>query len=173
MRDGESATDAQAWLSLDRQVCFALYSASRAFTNLYRPLLEELDLTYPQYLVMLVLWERETVSVKDLGSALRLDSGTLSPLLKRLEAAGLLNRARSADDERSVVVAITESGLDLKEKAQAVPRCMVSATSMDADELAELRSTLERLTTTVNAAAERARAAVNAGRPIPENLLQG
>lgn len=141
-------------LSLDRQLCFALYSASRAFTNLYRPLLDELNLTYPQYLVMLVLWERDTVSVKDLGAALSLDSGTLSPLLKRLQTAGLLVRQRSARDERSVEVSLTEQGRELREKGRAVPGRMLAATGLDSDEVVRLRSTLEQLTATLNTAAD-------------------
>jgi DNA-binding MarR family transcriptional regulator len=158
-------------MSLDRQVCFALYSASRAFTNLYRPFLDELGLTYPQYLVMLVLWEREAVSVKDLGLALRLDSGTLSPLLKRLEAAGLIIRTRCAGDERSVEIALTESGRDLRRRARTVPGRMLAATALDADELVLLRSTLDRLTATLDAATERVRAAMAAGQPPPENFF--
>lgn len=147
----------ESYLTLDRQVCFALYSASRAFTHLYRPILAELDLTYPQYLVMLVLWEHDPISVKDLGAALRLDSGTLSPLLKRLEAAGLVTRVRRASDERSVDVALTEEGRELKERARDVPADVIGATGMSLDELAQLRGTLERLTREVDAAAERAR----------------
>ncbi|CAL99540.1 MarR family transcriptional regulator [Saccharopolyspora erythraea NRRL 2338] len=154
-----SASDAgrESYLTLDRQVCFALYSASRAFTNLYRPFLADLGLTYPQYLVMLVLWEREPVSVKDLGAALRLDSGTLSPLLKRLESAGLVTRVRSAGDERSVEVALTGDGRDLRRRAEHVPASMLCATGMPVDELDALRDTLDRLTAQVDAAAEQAR----------------
>lgn len=163
-------TEPDALLPLDKQLCFALYSASRAFTNLYRPFLDELGLTYPQYLAMLVLWEREKLSVKDLGVALQLDSGTLSPLLKRLQTAGLLTRRRSAEDERSVEVALTSEGRELRERASTVPARMLSATGLAPDEMAQLRTTLERLTTTVNTAAEQARAAVSAGRPIPEDL---
>ncbi len=154
-------------LSLDRQVCFALYSASRAFTNLYRPFLAELNLTYPQYLAMLVLWERNPISVKALGSSLRLDSGTLSPLLKRLQTAGLITRARSAGDERSVEIALTAEGRKLKERASSVPASMLCATGMPLDELDELRSTLELLTSQVDAAAYRAHAAVAEGRALP------
>ena len=95
------------WLALDNQVCFSLYSASLAMTKLYKPLLDPLGLTYPQYLVMLVLWETDDVSVSTLGERLSLDSGTLTPLLKRLEAAGLVKRARSAEDERRVQVSLT------------------------------------------------------------------
>lgn len=141
--------------TLDQQLCFALYSASRAFTNLYRPFLDEIELTYPQYLVLLVLWERESLTVKDLGVALRLDSGTLSPLLKRLEARGLLVRIRSTDDERSVHVELTDRGRELRQRGCDIPRKMVSATGMDLGEIDELRSTLEDLTTALDDAARR------------------
>ncbi|MEU6264777.1 MarR family winged helix-turn-helix transcriptional regulator [Saccharopolyspora shandongensis] len=141
-------------LALDRQVCFALYSASRAFTGLYRPVLEELGLTYPQYLVMLVLWEHESVTVKELGAALRLDSGTLSPLLKRLEARGLLTRNRSFADERSVAVALTEDGAEMRAQARCIPDRMVDATGLQIDELEQLKSTLERLTVALDSAAQ-------------------
>ncbi|MEV0051710.1 MarR family transcriptional regulator [Saccharopolyspora shandongensis] len=141
-------------LALDRQVCFALYSASRAFTGLYRPVLEELGLTYPQYLVMLVLWEHESVTVKELGAALRLDSGTLSPLLKRLEARGLLTRHRSFADERSVAVVLTEDGAEMRAQARCIPDRMVAATGLQIDELEQLKSTLERLTAALDSAAQ-------------------
>jgi len=137
-------------LDLDKQVCFALYSASRSLTALYRPLLERLGLTYPQYLVMLVLWERGDTSVKRLGEALRLDSGTLSPLLKRLEAAGLVSRLRDPADERSVVIALTPAGRELKGKASSIPRAISKATGMPARELVKLRDTLNELTATVS-----------------------
>jgi MarR family transcriptional regulator, organic hydroperoxide resistance regulator len=133
-------------LALDRQVCFALYAASRAVTQLYRPLLDELGLTYPQYLVLLVLWERGPVTVSELGTALDLDSGTLSPLLKRLEAAGLVTRSRRADDERSVQIRPTADGERLRERAATVPRTIAKATGLRAAELAELRQTLTELT---------------------------
>jgi DNA-binding MarR family transcriptional regulator len=136
-------------LRLDRQVCFALYAASRAVTQLYRPLLEPLGLTYPQYLVMLVLWERGPVTVKELGTALDLDSGTLSPLLKRLGAAGLVTRERRAADERSVEVALTAAGEALRSRAAGVPRAIAKATGLRAAELAELRRNLTALTRVV------------------------
>lgn len=140
-------------LTLDAQLCFRLYAASRAVTGLYRPLLEELNLTYPQYLVMLVLWERGAVSVKELGAALRLDSGTLSPLLKRLESAGLVTRSRRSDDERSVLVAPTEAGRALRERAAEIPHRIACATGLRGDELAALRTTLDRVIEAVTAAA--------------------
>jgi DNA-binding MarR family transcriptional regulator len=131
---------------LKQQVCFALYSASRAVTAYYRPLLEPLGLTYPQYLAMLVLWERGETSVKDLGSELMLDSGTLSPLLKRLEVAGLLTRRRDQADERSVLIALTPRGNELRRAAADVPIHMAAASGLAPRELAELRDTLTTLT---------------------------
>lgn len=137
-------------LELDRQVCFALYAASRAVTQLYRPLLDALGLTYPQYLVMLVLWEHGPTTVKALSTALDLDSGTLSPLLKRLDAAGLVSRHRRADDERSVEVRLTDAGTALRARARAVPRKIAGATGMRAAKLETLRRELTRLTESVS-----------------------
>jgi DNA-binding MarR family transcriptional regulator len=131
---------------LDRQVCFALYSASRAATAVYRPVLEDLGLTYPQYLVMLVLWESEPTGVKELGLDLGLDSGTLSPLLKRLEAMGLVERRRSAEDERRVAIHLTPAGRALSIKSNAIPQRLAEAAGLSEVELEQLRSTLERLT---------------------------
>lgn len=133
-------------------MCFALYSASRAVTGYYRPLLEPLGLTYPQYLVMLVLWERGECSVKDLGAALMLDSGTLSPLLKRLEFAGLLIRRRDPADERSVLIRLTPSGEELRHPAAEVPTNVAAASGLAPRELAELRDTLTALTESMLAA---------------------
>ncbi|MFF9491863.1 MarR family winged helix-turn-helix transcriptional regulator [Streptomyces flaveolus] len=147
------ATD---WLRLDQQICFSLNAASRAFGGVYRVLLKELGLTYPQYLVMLVLWERGELPVKKLGGHLRLDSGTLSPLLKRLEAAGLVHRERSARDERSVRVRLTEEGVALRERAAEVPRRIAAATGLDLTEVQDLRSRLDRLTTALDAYAPEA-----------------
>ncbi|MGW0841322.1 MarR family winged helix-turn-helix transcriptional regulator [Streptomyces sp. NPDC002787] len=143
----------EEFLRLDRQICFSLHAASRAFTSVYRVVLKDLGITYPQYLVMLVLWERGELPVKKLGEHLRLDSGTLSPLLKRLEAAGLVRRERSARDERSVVVRATEEGTALRERALAVPRRIVSATTFDLDEIRDLRDRLDRLTAALDEAA--------------------
>ena len=131
---------------LDRQVCFALYSASRAATAVYRPLLEDLGLTYPQYLVMLVLWENEPRGVKELGEELGLDSGTLSPLLKRLEALGLVERRRSGEDERRVAIHLTSAGRALSGRAGGIPQRLSDAAGLSADELEQLRTTLGRLT---------------------------
>ncbi|MCZ9342877.1 MarR family transcriptional regulator, partial [Streptomyces sp. TRM76130] len=120
--------------------------------GVYRVILKELGLTYPQYLVMLVLWEHGELPVKRLGEHLRLDSGTLSPLLKRLEAAGLVRRERSALDERSVRVRPTEDGRALRERALEVPRRIAAATGFDLDEIQDLRSRLDRLTTALDRA---------------------
>jgi len=108
-------------LLLDNQLCFAMYSASLAMTKAYKKILAPLEITYPQYLVMMVLWEQDQIIVSELGARLFLDSGTLTPLLKRMEAMGLLRRARDAGDERRVVVSLTEAGRALREKARAVP----------------------------------------------------
>ncbi|MEV8125077.1 MarR family transcriptional regulator [Streptomyces sp. NPDC085944] len=142
------ATD---WLRLDQQICFSLNAASRAFGGVYRVVLKELGLTYPQYLVMLVLWEHGELPVKKLGEHLRLDSGTLSPLLKRLEAAGLVRRERSARDERSVEVRLTGEGAALRERAVEVPRRIAVATGLDLTEVRDLRARLDRLTAALDA----------------------
>ncbi|MFE7558334.1 MarR family winged helix-turn-helix transcriptional regulator [Kitasatospora sp. NPDC057500] len=139
-------------LRLDRQICFALNAASRAFGGVYRVLLKDLGLTYPQYLVMLVLWEHGDLSVKRIGEQLRLDSGTLSPLLKRLEAAGLVRRERSPEDERSVTVSLTEEGSALRERAGRVPRRLLAATGLPVEELAALRALLDQVTLALDAA---------------------
>ena len=133
-------------LALDRQLCFALYAASRATTAVYRPLLDELGLTYPQYLVMLVLWERDGRGVREIGAELDLDTGTLSPLLKRMEGLGLLERRRQSDDERRVLIHLTDAGHDLHEPALAVPRRLAGCSGLPTEELLALRSTLRRLT---------------------------
>ncbi|EFE69148.1 regulatory protein [Streptomyces viridosporus ATCC 14672] len=150
------AAPADDWLRLDQQICFSLHAASRAFNGVYRGILKDLGLTYPQYLVMLVLWEHGALPVKKLGEHLRLDSGTLSPLLKRLEAAGLVRRERSARDERSVEVRPTEEGAALRERALEVPRRITAATGFGIDEVHALRAHLDRLTAALDAAAENA-----------------
>ncbi|GAA1454033.1 MarR family transcriptional regulator [Nocardiopsis tropica] len=142
-------------LALDNQLCFSLYTASRALTGLYRELLGDLGLTYPQYLVMIVLWERGTLTVKELSRALHLDSGTLSPLLRRLEASGLLTRERSTTDERVVRVTATPRGLALRERATDIPGRLVCATDLTAAQARELRDALGRLTFSVETAASR------------------
>jgi MarR family transcriptional regulator, organic hydroperoxide resistance regulator len=137
--------------SLDRQLCFALYSASRAMTAAYRPMLTELNLTYPQYLVLLVLWEEDRVTVGRLGERLQLDSGTLSPLLKRLEANGFIRRERSTADERLVEVTLTPAGRRLERKAQCVPEQLLPSTGMTEREAADLRDAVRKLTDALNA----------------------
>jgi DNA-binding MarR family transcriptional regulator len=144
-------------LLLDDQLCFALYAAQRAVTAAYRPLLDELGVTYPQYLVLLVLWERGETTVKELAGALRLDYGTVSPLLKRLEGAGLVRRERAAADERSVLVACTERAEELRERAARVPGALLSATGLDSEEVARLRQELWGLAERANEASERPR----------------
>jgi DNA-binding MarR family transcriptional regulator len=132
-------------LRLDRQLCFALYGAANRVTRLYRPMLEALGLTYPQYLAMLVLWEASPRTVGALGEALDLESSTLTPLLKRLEAQGLVVRARDPQDERRVVVTLTEAGAALRDKARAVPEQLFCKLNLPLDELGDLRERLKAL----------------------------
>ncbi|PZF85511.1 MarR family winged helix-turn-helix transcriptional regulator [Jiangella anatolica] len=132
-------------LALDRQVCFALAVAARSVIGLYRPLLEPMGLTHPQYLVMLALWEREPRSVKDLSSTLQLESATLSPLLKRLEAARYVSRRRSADDERLLVVELTDAGRALRAEAEKIPYAIVDRLGMPVSELEDLHASLTRV----------------------------
>ena len=138
------------WLKLDHQLCFALYSASLSMTKYYKPLLDPLGLTYPQYLVMLVLWERDGVTVSQLGERLALDSGTLTPLLKRLEAADLVRRLRDTADERRVLLHLTPAGRALKSKALAVPESVACAAGCSLDELAALTARLKALRMQIN-----------------------
>jgi DNA-binding MarR family transcriptional regulator len=138
---------------LDSQICFAIYSAAHAFNRVYKPLLERLGLTYPQYLVMLVLWERDGVPLKDIGERLFLDSGTLTPLLKRLEQAGLVRRTRSTEDERQVLIALTPQGQALKEKARAVPQSILAASACSVGELSTLKNEIVALRDQLNAVA--------------------
>lgn len=139
-------------LRLDNQLCFALYAASGLVTRAYRPLLEPLGLTYPQYLVMLALWEQAPRTVKALGQALELDSGTLTPLLKRLEAAGFVTRTRDVEDERRVQIALTQAGEALREKAAEVPVALACQLQLPLDEIADLRTTLQDLARKMKAA---------------------
>lgn len=141
-----TAIAAQAdWLALDRQLCFALYSASLAMTKAYKPLLDPLGLTYPQYLVMLVLWEGDGVTVGQVGERLNLDSGTLTPLLKRLQALGLLRRTRDAADERRVLLQLTTAGRSLRAQALAVPQAIACATTCDLQQIGQLAGQLKQL----------------------------
>jgi DNA-binding MarR family transcriptional regulator len=132
-------------LALDRQVCFALAVASRSVIALYRPLLEPMGLTHPQYLVMLALWEESPLSVKQLSNLLQLDPGTLSPLLKRLESSGLITRARDPRDERSLAVTLTEAGQTLRTQALAIPPAIIDRLGMTLEELEALHKSLTRV----------------------------
>ena len=143
---------AEAQLMLGNQLCFAIYSTAHAFNRVYKPLLDRLGLTYPQYLVMLVLWEQDGVAVKEIGERLFLDSGTLTPLLKRLEAAHLIRRTRSSEDERLVLIALTAQGQALRERAKAVPPAIFSASGCSLGELSSLRKSLVALRDQLNAA---------------------
>lgn len=134
---------------VDEQMCFALYTASRAVTNLYRPLLDPLGLTYPQYLVMMLLWERGSCSVKEIGTALQLDYGTLTPLLKRLETTGLLERVRDPRDERSVRAILTEQGAELRARAKGIPEAIGEVIDLPEDVFEATRLALRRLTENV------------------------
>ena len=137
--------DSSSALLLDNQLCFALYSTSLAMTKLYKPLLAELELTYPQYLAMLVLWERDGLMVSELGERLYLDSGTLTPLLKRMETAGLVARIRDVQDERRVHVTLTAAGRKLKTRAQKIPGCILSASRCSLPELEQITQQLRGL----------------------------
>ena len=135
---------------LDEQLCFDLYAASRAVTAAYRPALTQLGITYPQYLVLIVLWEHESCTVSDLAAQLRLDHGTLTPLLKRLEAAGLVERRRDNADERFVVVSLAGKGESLRRHAEAIHCDMVDQLGLGRQEFAELQETLRILTSRVS-----------------------
>ena len=147
-----SAPTPDELLKLDNQLCFAVYSASLAMTRLYKPLLEKLSLTYPQYLVMLALWETDGPTVSQLGERLSLDSGTLTPLLKRLETNGLVARLRDVADERRVHITLTPAGRKLKTRAVDVPACLLAASQCSLDELAGLTQELQTLRDRVRAA---------------------
>jgi len=136
-------------LHLDNQLCFALYACAREVTKLYRPFLDKLGLTYTQYVTMLVLWEKDLIPVKKLGERLHLDSGTLTPLLKKLEASGLLIRERDAGDERSVIVRLTERGYELRGSALDIPRKVNGKTQLNVEQLSLLRDQLQELTRTI------------------------
>ena len=138
-------------LLLGNQLCFAVYSTAHAFNRAYKPLLDRLGLTYPQYLVMLVLWERDDVPVKDIGERLFLDSGTLTPLLKRLETAQLIKRTRSTEDERQVLIALTTQGQALREKARAVPQSILAASACSVSELSAVKKQIIALRDRLNA----------------------
>ena len=139
-------------LLLGNQLCFAIYSTAHAFNRVYKPLLDRLGLTYPQYLVMLVLWEGDGLTVGDIGEQLQLDSGPLTPLLKRLEAAELVKRTRSSEDERQVLIALTSRGLALREKARTVPHAILAASACSVSELSAMKNQLLGLRDRLNAA---------------------
>ncbi|MCB4363555.1 MarR family transcriptional regulator [Hydrogenophaga taeniospiralis] len=132
-------------LRLDNQLCFALYSASLAMTKLYKPLLDELGLTYPQYLALLALWEQDGPTVSELGERLYLDSGTLTPLLKRMESAGLVSRLRDAQDERRVLIRLTAAGRKLKARAARLPGCVLQATQCEVADAMALTHQIQAL----------------------------
>ena len=132
-------------LHLDQQLCFALYSTSLAMTRLYKPLLDELGLTYPQYLALLVLWEQDGLTVSELGEKLFLDSGTLTPLLKRMEGAGLVSRLRDVVDERRVRITLTAAGRGLQTQAEKIPGCLLSGTPCPRPDLMSLTQQVQAL----------------------------
>jgi DNA-binding MarR family transcriptional regulator len=134
-----------AMLQLDNQLCFALYSTSLSMTRLYKPLLDELGLTYPQYLAMLVLWEQDGLMVSEIGERLYLDSGTLTPLLKRMETAGLIARIRAVEDERRVHITLTAAGRKLKTRAAKIPGCILEASQCSIPELTALTQQVQAL----------------------------
>jgi MarR family transcriptional regulator, organic hydroperoxide resistance regulator len=145
-QNAKTASKADALLLLlDNQLCFALYSTSLAMTRVYKPLLDEIGLTYPQYLAMLVLWEQDGLMVSELGERLYLDSGTLTPLLKRLESSGLIARIRAVEDERRVHITLTAAGRKLKTKAAKIPGCILSATQCSIPELMALTQRVQAL----------------------------
>jgi DNA-binding MarR family transcriptional regulator len=132
-------------LKLENQICFPAYAFSRNLTNLYRPLLTELNITYPQYLVLMILWEHKEQTVNQLCEKLHLDTGTLTPLLKRLEQKGIVNRTRSKEDERIVFTSLTASGVQLKERAKHIPMELIKCMNVSVDELLQLKSLLNKI----------------------------
>ncbi|WP_242611867.1 MarR family winged helix-turn-helix transcriptional regulator [Fictibacillus sp. BK138] len=146
MNEGkESIMEDQNPLLLESQICFKIYTLEREITKLYRNLLEDLDMTYPQYLVMLLLWEKDAMTVKEIGKRLFLDSGTLTPMLKRMEANGIIKRRRSTEDERSVIISLTKKGEQFKKKAECIPSKLVEDMSLDHGELTILNKTLTNM----------------------------
>ena len=144
MKDNHAFNEKNA-LQLDQQMCFALYSANLALHKVYRKLLSQLELTYPQYLVMLVLWERDEITVSDIGERLFLDSGTLTPLLKRLEAQGQIARLRDVQDERRVRITLTAEGRALRDQAETIPQCVLQSSQCSIAELTALTTELKQL----------------------------
>ncbi|SFB74214.1 DNA-binding transcriptional regulator, MarR family [Flexibacter flexilis DSM 6793] len=150
MNNEAAQNSSQDGLKLNEQICFPLYALSRSITQLYQPHLKELDLTYPQYLIMLFLWEQPQASVSELCKALLLDTGTLTPLLKRMEQKGLLTRQRDTADERKVWIRLTDEGTQLREKAKAIPPQMFCEFGMDITEFLQLREQLYKLLNKIN-----------------------
>ncbi|GGF95369.1 MarR family winged helix-turn-helix transcriptional regulator [Paenibacillus abyssi] len=144
-----SDEERDAALKLENQLCFAVYACSREMTKLYHPLLKEIGLTYTQYVTMLALWEKDQVTVKELGARLYLDSGTLTPLLKKLESMGLITRSRHKADERSVIIALTKQGTEMKEKAREIPAKLYGQSGISLEEIHSLRQRITELLTKV------------------------
>lgn len=136
-------------LKLENQICFPLYVIAKEITGLYRPFLDELDMTYPQYLVMMVLWEHDGMTVSCIGEKLYLDSGTLTPLLKRLEAKELITRKRKKEDERVVEICVTEAGKQLKSRACSVPEKIIASTKVDPEDLIRLKESVQNIIKTL------------------------
>ncbi|RXZ79012.1 MarR family transcriptional regulator [Paenibacillaceae bacterium] len=144
------STEDNIILNLENQLCFAFYACSREMLKLYRPILSELGITYTQYITLLVLWENDGITVKELGKRLYLDSGTLTPLLKKLQALELITRTRDKADERNVVIELTDKGQAMKEQAKAVPGSLLSNLDMDMEEIMSLRSQIHKLMSKIN-----------------------
>ncbi|BDH60265.1 MarR family transcriptional regulator [Lysinibacillus sp. PLM2] len=142
-------TQDSGFIKLEDHLCFSLYACSRAILRLYRPYLDELKLTYPQYLVLVVLWERHEATVKELGQLLDLDSGTLTPMLKRMESVKLVERSRDVADERVVIVRIKEAGLALRDKAQCIPQSLITAAGMTTEEMDAFNKAVKKLSNIV------------------------
>lgn len=139
------------FLKLENQLCFSLYASSRAITRMYRPFLEELGITYPQYLVLLVLWDQKQSTVKELSEKLDLDSGTLTPMLKRMEGQKLVQRKRSVEDERVVNIHITEAGVALYDKALCIPQSLLASSGLSLEEISTFNEQLKHIISSVNA----------------------
>ncbi|MDF3840298.1 MarR family transcriptional regulator [Pseudomonas citronellolis] len=137
--------DACESLKLDNQLCFALYSTSLQMTKVYKPLLQQLGLTYPQYIAMLVLWEQDGITVGEISARMLTDPGSLTPLLKRLEGEGLITRKRSASDERVVELRLTDKGRELRQQAESIPACILAASGLSLEELSRLKNELVEL----------------------------
>ena len=154
MMNDQPLAHADDMLRLDRQICFPLYAASNLLSRLYRPVLAQFNLTYPQYLVMLVLWEKESCTVGELGHHLFLDSGTLTPLLKRLTAQGLVNRARDPHDERRVLITLTEQGKALRQQAVIVPHTLAQSLNLNPEQVEQLRQQAQHIAAIMSHAIE-------------------